>query len=118
MNELLVQLDDLPDEILMHIFKKLHNVEVLYSFIGVNKRLNEIVQDSIFTSSLTLLSHLSYDFTHPLPEIHHKIKFLNLESSSMERILLATNYPNLYGLGLYKIGIEKALSLFSGKKLE
>ncbi|CAF4381930.1 unnamed protein product, partial [Rotaria sp. Silwood2] len=32
-----------------------------------------------------------------LPEIHYKIKWLDLESSSMERILLATNYPNLYG---------------------
>ncbi|CAF4649203.1 unnamed protein product, partial [Rotaria sp. Silwood1] len=32
-----------------------------------------------------------------LPKIHHKIQFLNLESSSMERILLSTNCPNLYG---------------------
>ncbi|CAF0753505.1 unnamed protein product [Rotaria sordida] len=42
-----------------------------------------------------------------LPEIHHKIKWLNLELLSMERILLATNYPNLYGLGLYDLQIEK-----------
>ncbi|CAF3501745.1 unnamed protein product, partial [Rotaria sp. Silwood2] len=31
----------------------------------------------------------------------------------MERILLATNYPNLHGLGLYGIDVEKALSLFN-----
>ncbi|CAF4706171.1 unnamed protein product, partial [Rotaria sp. Silwood2] len=49
-----------------------------------------------------------------LPEIHHKIKWLNLESSSIERILV-TNYPNLYGLGLYDVEIETALSLFMGK---
>ncbi|CAF4574058.1 unnamed protein product [Rotaria sp. Silwood2] len=49
-----------------------------------------------------------------LPEIHHKIKWLNLESSSIERILV-TNYPNLYGLGLYDVEIETALSLFMDK---
>ncbi|CAF1572694.1 unnamed protein product, partial [Rotaria sordida] len=27
----------------------------------------------------------------------------NLESLSMERMLLATDYPNLYGLSLYNI---------------
>ncbi|CAF3094044.1 unnamed protein product [Rotaria sp. Silwood2] len=47
-----------------------------------------------------------------LPEIHHRIKWLNLESSCMKQILLATNYPNLCGLGLYNIDSEKALSLF------
>ncbi|CAF4739499.1 unnamed protein product, partial [Rotaria sp. Silwood2] len=46
-----------------------------------------------------------------LPSIRHKIKWVNLESSSMKRILHATNYPNLYGLGLYDIEIETALSL-------
>ena len=111
-----VELNDLPDEILMIILKKLSNVEVLYSLIGVNKRLNTIVHDSIFTNCLTLMRCFSDDSIYPLPdpildrfclqilpEIHHKIKWLNLESSSMKRILLATNYPNLYGLGLYDI---------------
>ncbi|CAF2823186.1 unnamed protein product [Rotaria sp. Silwood2] len=53
-----------------------------------------------------------------LPEIHHRIKWLNLESSCMKQILLATNYPNLCGLGLYNIDSEKALSLFIGKTLQ
>jgi hypothetical protein len=35
----------------------------------------------------------------------------------MERILLTTNYPNLYGLGLYNISIENALPLFIGKDI-
>ncbi|CAF3647677.1 unnamed protein product [Rotaria sp. Silwood1] len=30
----------------------------------------------------------------------------------MERILRVTNYPNLYGLGLYEIDMENAISLF------
>jgi hypothetical protein len=40
MKRSLVQLNDLPDEILMIILKKLDNDQVLYSLIGVNKRLN------------------------------------------------------------------------------
>ncbi|CAF4786437.1 unnamed protein product, partial [Rotaria sp. Silwood2] len=117
-----VELNDLPDEILMIILKKMCNVEVLYSLKGVNKRLNAVAHDSIFTNRLTLMRCVSDHRINPLPdaildrfclqilpEIHHKIKWLNLESSSMERILLATNYPNLYGLGLYDIEIEMAL---------
>ncbi|CAF0759357.1 unnamed protein product [Rotaria sp. Silwood1] len=120
-----VELNDFPDEILMIILKKLSNVQVLYSLIGVNKRLHAIVHDPIFTNCLTLMNYVSVDSTDPLsgpvlvqfclqilPSIHHKIKWLNLESSSMKRILLATNYPNLYGLGLYDIEIETALSFF------
>jgi hypothetical protein len=123
-------MDILPDEILLIILKELFNVEVLYSLIDVNHRLNKIVHDSIFTSHLSLMKYFSNDSISPLsdsmlnhfclkilPEIHHKIKWLNLESSSMERILLTTNYPNLYGLGLYNISIENALPLFIGKDI-
>ncbi|CAF5097090.1 unnamed protein product [Rotaria sp. Silwood1] len=120
----LVQLNDLPDEILMIIFKNLDNDEVLYSLIGVNKRLNTFVHDSTFTSHLTLMRRFSNNTIHPLsdtiidrflqilPSIHHKIQWLDVESSSMERIL-STNYPNLYGLGLYNLEIEKAKHLFT-----
>ncbi|CAF4929323.1 unnamed protein product, partial [Rotaria sp. Silwood1] len=91
----------------------------------VNKQLNTILHDPIFTSHLTLMRCFSDDSIDSLPdpildrfclqilhEIHYKIQWLNLESSSMKRILLATNYPNLFGLGLYDIEIETALSLF------
>ncbi|CAF1194198.1 unnamed protein product [Rotaria sordida] len=50
-----------------------------------------------------------------LPKIHDKIEFLDLESSSIKRILLLTNYPNLYGLGLYDLATETAKDLFTGK---
>jgi hypothetical protein len=123
-----IQFTDLPDEILMIIFKQLYNIEVLYSFIGVNKRLNKIVHDSTFTNVLTLLNYpldgsicslpypmLNRFYLQILPQIHHKIEWLNLESSSMEHILLSTNYPNLYGLGLYDLEIERAQYLFTGK---
>ena len=124
------QLDDLPDEILLLIFKNLFNVEVLYYLTDVNHRLKRIAHDSILTSHLSLMKYSSNDVIHPLPksildrfclkilpEIHRKVQWLNLESSSMERILLTTNYPNLTRLGLYNINIEKAQSIFLGKIL-
>jgi hypothetical protein len=129
MEELSIKLNNLPDEILIIILKKLYNFETLYSFIGVNKRFNRIAHDSIFTNHLTLMTFLN-DSTYCLPDlildrfclqilpkIHHKIKWLDLESTSMERILRVTNYPNLYGLGLYGIDVENAISLFIGKLL-
>ncbi|CAF4938212.1 unnamed protein product, partial [Rotaria magnacalcarata] len=88
----------------------------------VNKRLTTIAHDSIFTSHLTL--YFSNKFIKPLPDqilyrfcsqmlpqIHHKIEWLNLEPTSMKRILHATNYPHLYGLGLYAVSVEQAVSL-------
>ncbi|CAF4069433.1 unnamed protein product, partial [Rotaria sordida] len=124
------QLNDLPDEILLFIFKELNNIEVLYSLMDINKRLNKIVHDSTFTSHLSLLRHYPDHSIYPLtdsmldrfcskilPEIHHKIKWIKLESPSMKRILLATNYPNLYGLSLYNLDKEIAKSLVTDENL-
>jgi len=121
-------LDDLLDEILMIILKKMYNIEVLYSLIDVNKRLDTIVHDSVFKSNLTLMTPSSngafYRFTNSmldrfclqiLPKIHRKIEWLNLESSSIERILLCRIYPNLNRLGLYDLSLETARDLFTGK---
>lgn len=129
MDDLLIQLNDLPDELLIIIFKNMYNTEVLYYLINVNKRFNKILHDPIFTSCLSLMRCSSYGLCYPLHdsildrfcleilhEIHHKIKWLNVESSSMKRILLSTNYPNLYGLGLYGIETETASRIFTGKK--
>ncbi|CAF4310878.1 unnamed protein product, partial [Rotaria sp. Silwood2] len=122
-----VELNDIPDEILLIIFKKLNNLEVLYSFQGVNERLNKIIHDPIFTSRLNFLQWSSNKFINKfssdvilnrfclqiLPEICMKIKWLDLESSSMKHILCAADYPNLYGLGLYNIEEEAARCLFT-----
>jgi hypothetical protein len=130
MTDLLIQLDDLPDEILMYIFKKLYNDEVLYSLMGVNQRLDRIVHDTIFTRRLSLLRYFSDDddstFPSPdrvldrfcskiLPEIGHQIERLSLEQTSIGRVLNATNYPNLNDLGLCYIHAKVAMYLFAGK---
>ena len=120
-----VQLDDLPDEVLLFILRKLDNVQVLYSLMGVNKRFNRVVCDSIFTSHLTLMKKSADDTILPLservlgrfctqilPEIRQKIQWLNVESSSIERILYA-NYRNLHGLGLYDFQMETITHLLT-----
>ncbi|CAF4357909.1 unnamed protein product, partial [Rotaria socialis] len=84
------QLIDLPDEILLIIFKNLNKRDVF---------------------SLTLFNYLPCDCIYPLPDlildqfylqilpkIHHKIKSLDLEPLSMKRLLLSRNYPNLFRL--------------------
>ncbi|CAF5094890.1 unnamed protein product [Rotaria magnacalcarata] len=123
-----IQLDDLPDEILMMIFKNMCQVDVLYSLIDVNQRLTTIVHDPIFTNHVTLLNHLSDGSicsltdsmldqfcSQILPKMNHKIKCLHLESSSMERILLAANYPSLDGLSLCNITLKTIIQYFLGE---
>ncbi|CAM4960791.1 unnamed protein product [Rotaria socialis] len=121
-----VQLNDLPDEILLIILKNLTNAEVLYSLLGVNKRLNNIAVDPGFTNNLSLvmsaLDGLVYSLPDPildrfclhiLPKIHQNIEWLHLLSRSMERILRATNFPNLSGISLHNIQAKTAIDLFT-----
>jgi len=128
MERSIVQFMDLPDEIIMMILKKLDNVEVLYFLMNVNTRLNQIVNDSIFTTKITLMKSTDLTSILPhvvldrfcfqiLPKIHQKIQCLNLESASMERILLAADYPNLRQLEIFIIDPEAVIH-FTGKKTD
>ena len=123
-----LQLIDLPDELLVMIFKQLSKVELLYSLMGINIQLDKILSDSIFIKELTLFRYFTNDYIFPLvdtvldrfcseilPKIHYKINVLNVESFSMKRILLAADYPNLSGLGLYNIDMRTAERVFTGK---
>ncbi|CAF2819832.1 unnamed protein product [Rotaria sp. Silwood2] len=101
-----------------------------YSLIGVNKRLNKILHDPTFTSVLTLIDYsvdgcicslpypMFYRFcSQILPQIYHKIQWLHLELLTMNTILLSANYPNLYGLGLYGLKMQKVKYLFTDETL-
>ncbi|CAF1451780.1 unnamed protein product, partial [Rotaria sordida] len=126
-----IGLNDLPDEILMIIFKKVNNFHILYYFQGVNQRLNKIIQDPIFISHLTFVKWLSHHFIdlfysdmirnrfclQILPLIRRKIEWVDLESSSMKYVLNAADYPNLHTLGLYNINQESARCLCTDKKV-
>jgi hypothetical protein len=122
-----MELNDLPDEILLLILKQLNNVEVLSSFHDVNQRFNRIIHDPIFTSHLNFVkrschkiinkfsSNLIDQFSSQiLPEICTRIEWFNLESSFMKYILSTNKYSNLCGIGLYNVDEEIINFLFSG----
>ena len=126
-----VQLLDLPAEILLIVFQKLEKFEILYSLMNINMQLDQIVRDpSILTNQIALMKQTSLpQHTSPLPEIvldrlcseilpkiHDKIQWFNLETSSMERILLAANnYSNLRQLDIFIMDIELDMHLFHSK---
>ena len=123
-----MELNDLPDEILLLIFKKLSSTDVLYSFIDVNMRFDKLVHDSTITNhvSMTKLDSdnlvcslnnevLDRFCSRILPKIHHAITWLDVEFSSMKHVLLCTNYPNLYGLTIHNIEADAVSDLFNGK---
>ena len=123
MNRSNVHLLDLPTEILFIILKKLNNIDVLYSLLDINNgRLDILAQDKIFTNilnfvdidNISLIDRFCIDI---LPRIHHNVKYIILELVFMERILLATVYPNLTELKLFNFEQQIALKYFTGKYL-
>ena len=124
-----LQLINLPDEILMIIFERLDSVDLFICFMDINTRVEQIIHDPVFTRRLTLLRWSPTDFFYPvhntiidrfcfqiIPKICHNIKWLNLESSCIERVLLAADYPNLCGLGLHNFEEKTAIKFFKSKK--
>ncbi|CAF3934677.1 unnamed protein product, partial [Rotaria sp. Silwood1] len=92
MNEHNVHLLALPNEILLLTLKKLDNIDVLYSLLGINnQRLDIIAQHQIF-------NRFCVDI---LPRVHQNVKSLIVEFGSLECILRAGNYPNLTELQLF-----------------
>ena len=113
---------DLPDEIIMFILNKLDNVNVLYSLMNVNVRLDRILHDATFTKKIALVETIRYVkrldeklldrfCLELLPKIHHQIQRLSIDSLSMERVLLAADYPNLYHLDIFIIHNDPRPSL-------
>ena len=48
------------------IFKKLKSIDIHYSLIDVNMRINKIIYDQIFTTHLTLLQWSADDIIYPM----------------------------------------------------
>jgi hypothetical protein len=128
-----VELFHLPDEILLMICKKLNNVEVLCSLMGINQRVDQIIFDPLFTNEITLMNQttplkltsslpdsvLDRFCSEILPQIHDQIQWFKLETFSVERILsAANNYSNLCQLDLFIMNIETDMYLFTGKWYE
>jgi len=128
MDNFTVSMMDLPDEILLMIWNKLNKIDILYSFVGVNKRLDKLVCDIVYTRSVQLIKTNSNDdnyslpnpildrfCSHILPRIHNYIECLTLESFSIERILYVGNYPKLWKLTLINFEQEFAWNYFTGR---
>jgi hypothetical protein len=128
MNRSSVHLLDLPNEMLFNILKKLDNVDVLYSLLGINNdRLDSIAREETFSNILNFVSTvhniiisdsiLDRFCDYILPQIYYNVKCLIVESASMERILLATHYPNLTQLKLFNFQRDSSLRYFTGKQM-
>ena len=100
------QLMNLPDELLLIILKKLDNVGVLLSLMGLDARLDQIIHDPCFTTEIDLIQ-LNDDercaqldtciqrfCSDILPAIYHQIKWLKVQSTSMEQLIIPV-YLNL-----------------------
>ena len=100
MNRTDIHLLDLPVEILLKILKRLNNMDVLYSLIGV-EGLDLLAQDEIFTNTLNFVladNGDNYSIDEPilnrfcndiLPRIQHNVRCIYLEITIMDRILRA-----------------------------
>jgi hypothetical protein len=121
MNRSNVHFLDLPNEMLFYILKKLENVDVLYSLFGINHdRLDSITREEIFSTTLNFASKVDDTIilgrfcNYILPRIHSNVKCLIVEPASMERILLASPYPNLTELKIYNFQRDNSLNYFTG----
>ncbi|CAF1545259.1 unnamed protein product [Adineta ricciae] len=126
-----ITLNDLPDEILLIILKNLKSFDIHFSLQGVNQRLNQIIQEEIFTNRLSFIKRSSDNFIDRLsdktildrfclqilPSIHYKIQYLALGSTSMKSVLQANYYPNLYSLALFNVDKKSFKSLLKNKIL-
>ncbi len=125
-----VQLLDLPDELLLIILRKLHCVDKLYSLEGINKRLDEMVVSKCNTEIIDLATifmdndvYLTFDIildrfcSHILPRIGHKVELLFLQQISMERVLLACEYPNLHNLNIVNFEADAVLRHLKGMNI-
>jgi hypothetical protein len=120
----------LPDEIILITWNKLNKIDVLYSFLNVNRRFDKLVRDKIYTRSIELLKTnyeeeencslsdqiLDQFCLNILPQIHHSIEELILELHSVERILYSGDYLRLCKLTLVNLKEELAMRLFLGTR--
>ncbi|CAF4123957.1 unnamed protein product [Rotaria sordida] len=102
MNKSMVGILDLPNEILLMILKKLDNFDVLYSLVGVNKKLDNLACNINFTRTVDLMkvpSNRKDDWTtcvlldrvfmRILPQIHDDVECLTVDGCFWQRVLLA-----------------------------
>ncbi len=126
-NQSIVNIVDLPDEILLHILKKLDNFDVLYSLVGVNEKLDRLACDINFTRLVDLMTIESNRTTDSrsnaiikrfcmeiLPRIHDKVESLTVQACCLSRVLYATNYLHLRKVVIINLDLNMACHIFNG----
>ncbi|CAF1313478.1 unnamed protein product [Rotaria sp. Silwood1] len=111
---------------LLTILMKLNNVDVLYSVIGVNKKLDQLARDITFTRSIDLVKILSNKKSKSktksildrfcfdiIPRIQHNIESLTLDRLSIGRVLCIGNYLKLWKLTLVNLPLKMACHIFN-----
>jgi hypothetical protein len=122
---------DLPNEILLIIFNKLHIVDVLYSLVDVTKEFDQLALDPLRihhldTTMLTIKSVFDRTFSidHQvldricdkiLLRIQHQVYQLTVEPHSIDRFLRTADYPQLYWLSFVDFGRRRLLKYLKGK---
>jgi len=127
MNNSIISIVNLPDEMLLTIFNKLNNIDVLYSLVGVNQKLEKVACDINFTRAVdlaTMVSNKDADSrsnaildrfnVRILPRIHENIECLTVQAFSLERVLQSSNYPNLRKFTLINLKLTMVPHIFQG----
>ncbi|CAF0903798.1 unnamed protein product [Rotaria sordida] len=87
-------------------------VDVLYSLVGISKRLDQLLLDPLYIRNLDMISITMKSFNdriyslnnevllrickNILPRFHHQVNELIIEQHLMERLLHTINYSQLF----------------------
>jgi hypothetical protein len=116
---------DLLDEILLTIFKKLDDFDVLYSLVAVNQKLNNVACDINFTRAVDLKTISSNEgddvrnnaildrfCMYILPRIHDNVECLTVQACFLQHALYADHYLNLRKLSLVNLELKMTFCIF------
>ena len=122
---------DLPNEIFLLIFQNLNMTDVLYTFVDINHRLNQLIYDPFYIRNLDMTSMKMKSFfdrtysiekeildgicSNILPRICHQINHLTVEQYSIECVLHNINYPQLHSLTLIDFPEDVLLNCLTSK---
>jgi len=106
-------------------------VDVLYSLVDITQRLNQLVFDPFYIRNLNMTSMTMKSFydriysidnqvlsricENILPRIYCQVNELIVEQYSMERVLHAINYPQLYSLTLMDFSEDVLFNYLTSK---
>ena len=121
----------LPNEVLLIIIEYLPMIDVLYSFVGITERLDQLVLDPISMRTLKLtclrpelLPERIYSLDERafatlsrtvLPRIRHPISQLIVDQFATDDVFRAREYPQLHSLSLIDFDESFALDLTQSK---